>query len=60
MFKLFRKFRNNNSGATAVEYGLIGGLICVSVIVGASQIGNTLGNTFQLLADTIVEANEKD
>lgn len=60
MLKLFRRLRSNDSGATAIEYGLIGGLISISVIVGASQMGNTLAGVFQGHADTIIEANKKD
>lgn len=32
MFKLLRKFRRNQSGATAIEYGLIAALIAVAAI----------------------------
>lgn len=59
MLNLLRRLRRNKNGATAIEYGLIGGLIAVSVIVGASQVGDSLGNVFQGHADTIVEANDR-
>ncbi|KAA5802453.1 Flp family type IVb pilin [Alkalicaulis satelles] len=30
---------NDHSGATAIEYGLIAGLIAVAIIVGVSALG---------------------
>ncbi|HEV2572136.1 Flp family type IVb pilin [Methylocella sp. CPCC 101449] len=38
--KLISKFVRNESGATAIEYGLIAGLIAV-VIIGALQFTGT-------------------
>ncbi|MEW7009228.1 Flp family type IVb pilin [Lentilitoribacter sp. EG35] len=60
MINLLRRFRNNERGATVVEYALIGGLISISVIAGATQMGGTLGNILQGHADTITEANKKE
>ncbi len=40
MTNLLKRFRKNESGATAIEYGLIAGLIAV-VIIGAVTIGGT-------------------
>lgn len=59
MLKLIRRFQRNDRGATAIEYALIGGLISVSVIVGASQMGGSLGDIFQDHADTIQEINDR-
>ena len=46
--KLVARFFKNESGATAIEYGLIAALISVAIIGGASAVGgginNTLGN----------------
>jgi Flp pilus assembly pilin Flp len=36
----------DKSGVTAIEYGLIAGLISVLIIVPASQIGNTVFQFF--------------
>ena len=33
-------------GVTALEYGLLAGLIAVALIVGAGTLGNTLNNQF--------------
>jgi pilus assembly protein Flp/PilA len=36
----------NEKGATAVEYGIMVGLIAVVIIVAVSLLGNTLHDTF--------------
>lgn len=43
---MLRKFLINESGATAIEYGLIAALISVAVIVGYSAVGNGLSGLF--------------
>ncbi len=43
----------DETGATAVEYGLIAGLIAVAVILGAMTVGISLNNLFM---DKIVAA----
>lgn len=49
MTNLVRLFRDE-SGATAIEYGLIACLIVVGIIAGASSLGNNLSNTFTNIA----------
>jgi pilus assembly protein Flp/PilA len=44
--QLFRNFINNESGATAIEYGLIAGLISVVIIVAVTAVGTQLTTTF--------------
>jgi pilus assembly protein Flp/PilA len=41
----------DESGATAIEYGLIATLIGVAIIVGATALGGALNDTFQGIAD---------
>jgi pilus assembly protein Flp/PilA len=36
----------NESGATAIEYGLIASLIAVTIITAVSTLGNKLSTTF--------------
>ena len=43
---IFNKFLEDESGATAIEYGLIGALIAVGIIVGASALGGSLNGLF--------------
>jgi pilus assembly protein Flp/PilA len=50
MSKLFARFRKDESGATAIEYGLIAALISVALIAGASTLGNSLNAQFQQIA----------
>ena len=46
MQKLVTRFIKDESGATAIEYGLIAALIAVAIIVAVSSVGNSLGNQF--------------
>ncbi len=49
MTKLFAQFIKDESGATAIEYGLIAALISVALIAGAQSLGTQLGATFNSL-----------
>lgn len=51
MLKIFECFVKDESATTAIEYGLIGTLISVSIIAGAMTLGNTLEDQFQGFAD---------
>lgn len=44
--KLVKSFLTNESGATAIEYGLIAALIAVAAIAAMKTLGNNLTNTF--------------
>ncbi|UIJ79990.1 Flp family type IVb pilin [Rhizobium beringeri] len=56
MTKLFSRFLKDESGATAIEYGLIAALISVALITGATALGNNIGNTFNNLSDRMDDA----
>ncbi len=43
----FRRFWRDHSGATAIEYALIGGFVSIVIVVGATQIGTSLNAKFQ-------------
>ena len=45
------RFLRCESGVTAVEYGLIVSLVSISLIAGATVVGTTLNDYFQMLAD---------
>lgn len=50
---IFARFMKDESGATAIEYGLIAALIAV-VIIGAVQlVGTNLTTTFNTIAGSI-------
>ncbi len=44
--KTLSRFMNDESGATAIEYGLIAALISVGIIAAATTLGNGLSNLF--------------
>ncbi len=46
MMSLLNRFARNESGATAIEYGLIATLIGVAIIVGAGALGTKLNAVF--------------
>jgi len=46
MRKLVLRFSNDNSGATAIEYGLIAAGISVAIIAVVNGLGTQLNNTF--------------
>jgi len=50
MSKLFARFVRDESGATAIEYGLIAALIAIAIITGATAIGNALSVKFNFIA----------
>lgn len=56
---MFARFLKDESGATAIEYGLIAALIAVAIIGGVSALGTNAGTTFQGVADEIETANTK-
>jgi len=46
MQKLIARFVKDESGATAIEYGLIAAGISVAIIVAVNGLGTTLNGTF--------------
>jgi pilus assembly protein Flp/PilA len=46
MRNFIKRFAANESGATAIEYGLIASLISIAIIAGASNLGKNVSNTF--------------
>lgn len=41
-----KSFLNDESGATAIEYGLIAALIAVGIIAAARTLGDQIATTF--------------
>lgn len=58
MFALTQKFIADESGATAVEYGLVAALISVAIVGALTVVGGDLGNVFNGIGDTL-EAAQK-
>lgn len=46
MSKIFARFAKDESGATAIEYGLIAALIAVAIIGAAGALGGKISDTF--------------
>ena len=46
MKTLFNRFAKDESGATAIEYGLIATLIGIAIIAGAGALGTKLNAVF--------------
>ena len=46
MKNLIVRFAKCESGATAIEYGLIAALIAVAIITAVSETGSGVSNTF--------------
>ncbi|WP_417768459.1 Flp family type IVb pilin [Stappia sp.] len=46
MKNLFARFANDESGATAIEYGLIAGLIGVAIIAAITAAGGSITAMF--------------
>lgn len=55
MTKLFARFRKDQSGATAIEYGLIAGLIAVGLITAAGAVGGSLETTFTSISSALTK-----
>jgi pilus assembly protein Flp/PilA len=56
MTKLFKNFCNDESGATAIEYGLIAALIALAIMVGAGALGNSINSKFNAISGTLDNA----
>jgi pilus assembly protein Flp/PilA len=53
MKALVSRFITNESGVTAIEYGLIAALIAVIIIGAVSTVGTSLSGTFSTVASSL-------
>lgn len=63
MKNLMVRFMDDESGATAIEYGLIAAGISVVIITAVQNLGGTLNGTFEGINNslsTVEEAPEED
>jgi pilus assembly protein Flp/PilA len=51
------KFWRDEEGATAIEYGLIAGLIAVAIIAGATALGAGLDRTFCKISNVLTNGS---
>jgi len=53
MKNLVSRFVSDESGVTAIEYGLIAALIAVIIIGAVSTVGKNLSTTFNTVASSL-------
>jgi pilus assembly protein Flp/PilA len=51
MTNLIKRFAKDESGATAIEYGLIAALIALVLVTALTTLGNKVGNTFNAVGN---------
>jgi pilus assembly protein Flp/PilA len=51
--KFLAQFKKDESGATAIEYGLIAAAIAVVIIVAVTTLGGRLSNTFTAVSNAV-------
>ena len=56
MFKVIRTFAKDESGATAIEYGLIAALVSVAAIGALTAMGNSLSTMFNTVSSAMTSA----
>lgn len=57
MLALVRNLANDETGATAIEYGLIAALIAISCILALQALGNELSTTFNTVNTVLQSSN---
>jgi pilus assembly protein Flp/PilA len=57
MTRFLNRFVQDESGVTAMEYGMIAALIAVVILTALGAIGTNLNTTFTTIKNAIVTAN---
>ncbi|MFV0255966.1 Flp family type IVb pilin [Candidatus Liberibacter solanacearum] len=55
-----RNFLQDESGATAIEYGLLAALVAVAIIAAVSTLGKRLTTTFEKVTASLPDTNTKN
>jgi pilus assembly protein Flp/PilA len=58
MTKFLSKFANDESGATAIEYGLIAALVAVALVTVLGVMSKSLQDTFTNVSTRLDAANK--
>ena len=58
MKSLFKRFVKDESGATAIEYGLIAAGISVAIIAVVNSLGGQLKTTFSNVSNSLANAGK--
>ncbi|HEV7386198.1 MAG TPA: Flp family type IVb pilin [Phenylobacterium sp.] len=53
MSKFVTRFLKDESGATAIEYGLIAALVAVVLVTALGTMGNKLSKVFQTVSSSL-------
>ena len=53
MMNLVKRFRKEEKGATAIEYGLLAALIGIAIVVGAGAVGKQANAKFNTVAECL-------
>ena len=56
MLAFIRQYLNDESGATAIEYGLIAALVSVAAIAALTAMGGSLNTIFTSVSTTLQSA----
>jgi pilus assembly protein Flp/PilA len=56
MTNFMKRFASDESGATAIEYGLIAALIAVTIITAVTALGTALDGKFNTAATEVAKA----
>jgi len=51
--RFIKSLKKNEDGATAIEYGLIAGLVSIIIIAGLTLVGTDLSNMFNQVANSL-------
>jgi pilus assembly protein Flp/PilA len=46
LFKSILKLAREKSGATAIEYALIAGIICIAIVGGVTSLGQSANSSY--------------
>lgn len=53
MRRIFAQLKSDQTGTTAIEYGLIAALIAVVIITAVTSVGTSLTSTFNSVASAL-------
>ncbi|QKC83469.1 Flp family type IVb pilin [Mesorhizobium sp. NZP2077] len=56
MQKAISRYIRDESGATAIEYGLIAALIALAIITGAGALGNSINAKFTTIGTRVASS----
>ncbi len=55
---MFKTFLKDESGATAIEYGMVAALISIALIASASLMGQDINNKFTTVSTQVTAAGD--